>query len=115
MKHAFYKIKNQWTQIFRFQKINFLYIDKDNLPDLIGSNICCGNIGLEVILSSEHYKRGNKVSPTFDEYKFKILYGRCNRFQMQGISWDTNKFAKFTFDCEARNFKEVKLEKKTLE
>ena len=107
---AFYKKKNQWTKIFHFQEIQFLYIDKDNLPDLIGSRICCANISLEVILSSENYKRENKVSPTFsDDDTFKIKYGRCNRFQMQGISWDTNKFAKFTFDCEEKKFKKVEI------
>ena len=106
---AFYKKKNQWTKIIHFEKINFLYIDKDNLPDLIGSRICCANISLEVILSSENYKRENKVSPTFsDDDTFKIKYGKCKKFQMQGKSWDTNKFAKFTFDCEEKKFKEVK-------
>lgn len=106
---ALYKNKDKWKRIFRFEKIDFLYLDEDSQPDLIGSRVCCGNISLEIILSSDGYKNKKIKSPTFDDSeRFKIHHGRCNQFQMEGISWDTNKFTKFTFDCKEKKFREIK-------
>lgn len=108
---AYYKKGSQWIHLYRNKKVDFLYLDEDEELDLIGFESCCDNISIDAVLSTDEYESKKIRSSSVYVPTFKVNYGKCYDFRMEGKYLNNpqnDKTMKFTFDCKEKKFKEVK-------
>jgi hypothetical protein len=106
-----YKDNSQWKELaFKLlnpTEIEFVYLDEDDLPDIIGFDNCCAHMTFQVLLSTD-FKKEPEEKLAFSDKDFIFKSGKCNELIIEGFLNRIGKRTKFTFDCTEKKFREVK-------
>lgn len=107
----YFKQDNQWKKTafsyLDLTEFEFVYLDEDNLPDVIAIRNCCAHITVEALLSN-NLEQKIESNLSFFEKDFKFKTGKCDDLLIEGFVNRTQRVTKYTFDCKEKKFREIK-------